>query len=204
MNHYPTLTPACSPFTHRQVPLTAAPNVGPRGVWGGWGGQNCGGNSLGWFSVWGAERPGCCSYPSTTAGYRVNPCCLGSFSLFSPKKEAISLTDVMISLHVKQRLAPGIRQETQRWQNGGNAPSACFLSLREAGQASVRGPSSEPGCLGQGMQRPCIFQGSPRAASGWRCSSQAGPSCSSNLLMLRIKRKDSGWEEGEGQSGGRR
>lgn len=62
---------------------------------------------------------------------------------------------------------------------------------------------AEAACLGQGMQQPCIFQGSPHAASGWRCSSQAGSSCSSNLLMLRSKRKDAGWEEGEGRSGGR-
>lgn len=90
-----------------------------------------------------------------------------------------------------------------RWQSGGNAPSAYFLFLREAGQASVRGPSSEPGCLEQGMQRPFIFQGSLHAASGWRCSSLAGFNCSSNLLMLRNKRKDAGWEAGGGQSGDR-
>lgn len=68
-----------------------------------------------------------------------------------------------------------------------------FSVSRGSQVASVRGPSSEPGCLGQGMQRLGIFQGSLHAASGWRCSSQAGSSCSSDLL--RSKRKDAGWWE---------
>jgi len=67
------------------------------------------GTSLGWVSGWGAETPGCCSHPSTTASCRVNLCNLGSFSLFSRKKGAISSANVMISLHVKQRLTLGMR-----------------------------------------------------------------------------------------------
>lgn len=69
--------------------------------------------------------------PNTTAGYRVNPCHLGSFPLFSKKKRAIILPNVMISPHVKQRLAPGIRQGTQRCQSGGNAPLAHYLSSKQ-------------------------------------------------------------------------